>query len=185
MVTQLAFKKFRLAKLQVPPSRPKFAKGLPFEFELGRRMVKQLRSTTKRLRDLTTHASTPKFVEEVPAEVMKVNKVAKLFQTMAIVSLNMGNLILDVNTLKNKLVIREKEKAMLQEELDKERKFQKGYKHNVQIWRKNKVEAQQKNKLLIKKLQDENEELKGSITQLKLLDEKLQNLSRRLKFGKP
>jgi hypothetical protein len=32
---------------------------------------------------------------------------------MAIVSLNMGNLILDVNTLKNKLVIREKEKAML------------------------------------------------------------------------
>jgi hypothetical protein len=32
---------------------------------------------------------------------------------MAIVSFNMGNLILDVNTLKNKLVIREKEKAML------------------------------------------------------------------------
>jgi hypothetical protein len=45
----------------------------------------------------------------------------KPFQTMAIVSLNMGNLTLEVNTLKNRLVAREKEKAMLQKELDKER----------------------------------------------------------------
>jgi hypothetical protein len=33
----------------------------------------------------------------------------------------MGNLILKVKTLKNKLITREKEKALLQEELDKER----------------------------------------------------------------
>jgi hypothetical protein len=32
----------------------------------------------------------------------------------------------------------------------------------VEIWRKNMVEVEQKNKILIKKLQDENEELKGS-----------------------
>ncbi len=70
----------------------------------------------------------------------------------------------------------EKEKAMLQEELDKERNFQKGYKHNVEIWRKNKVEVEQKNKVLIKKLQDENEELEGSIAWLKSQDAKLQNL---------
>jgi bacterioferritin (cytochrome b1) len=38
-----------------------------------------------------------------------------------------------MNTLKNRLAIGEKEKAMLQEELDKERDFQKGYKHNVEI----------------------------------------------------
>ncbi len=57
---------------------------------------------------------------------MKADKVAKLFQTMAIVSLNMGNLILEVNTLKNKLVMGEKENEMLQEELDKEKEFQKG-----------------------------------------------------------
>jgi hypothetical protein len=37
---------------------------------------------------------------------------------MAIVNLNTGNLILEVNNLKNKLVTREKEKAILQEELD-------------------------------------------------------------------
>jgi hypothetical protein len=52
-------------------------------------------------------------VEEVDVEVMKANKVAELFQTMVIVSLNMGNLKLEVNTLKNILATGEKEKAML------------------------------------------------------------------------
>jgi hypothetical protein len=39
MVTQPAFEEFRLAKLQVPPNKPKSAKRFPFGFELGRRMV--------------------------------------------------------------------------------------------------------------------------------------------------
>jgi len=60
-------------------------------------------------------------MEEVVAKVMKVDKAIELFQTMAIVSLNMGNLTLEVIIIKNKLVVREKEKAMLQEKLDKER----------------------------------------------------------------
>ncbi len=38
------------------------------------------------------------------------------------------------------------------------------------------AQAEQKNKVFIKKLQDENEELKGSTTRLKLQDEKLKNL---------
>jgi hypothetical protein len=42
---------------------------------------------------------------------------------MAIVNLNMGNFSLEVNILKSKLVTREKEKIMLQKELDEERKF--------------------------------------------------------------
>ncbi len=53
---------------------------------------------------------------------MKVDK-AHLFQTMAIVTLHMGNLALEVNIMKNRLATREKEMAMLQEELDKERYF--------------------------------------------------------------
>ncbi len=106
---------------------------------------------------------------------MKAYKEVMLFQTMAIVSLNMGNLILEVNILKKKLVIGEKDKAMLQEELDKERNFQKGYKHNVEIQKKNKTKIEQKNKVFIKKLQDGNEELKGSTTWLKTQDEELQN----------
>jgi len=60
-------------------------------------------------------------VEEVVAEVMKADKATKLFQTMAIVSLNMGNLTLEVNVLKNRLTLGEKKKGVLQEELDKER----------------------------------------------------------------
>jgi hypothetical protein len=52
---------------------------------------------------------------------------------MAIVNLNMGNLILEVNNLKNRLVIGKWEKIMLHEELDKERDFEKGYKHNVEM----------------------------------------------------
>jgi hypothetical protein len=39
VATQHAFEVFRPSKLQVPPSIPKFAKGFPFEFELGRIMV--------------------------------------------------------------------------------------------------------------------------------------------------
>jgi hypothetical protein len=54
---------------------------------------------------------------------MKVDKASKLFQTMAIVNLNMENLIMEVNILKNRLVMGEKEKAVLQKELDKERNF--------------------------------------------------------------
>ncbi len=54
----------------------------------------------------------------------------------------MGNLTMEVNTLKKRLPIGEKEKAVLQEELDKERDFQKGYKNNVEIWRKNMTEVE-------------------------------------------
>jgi len=35
--------------------------------------------------------------------------------------------------------MKEKEKAVLQVELDKERDFQREYKHNIEIWRKNKT----------------------------------------------
>ncbi len=81
-------------------------------------------------------------MEEVTIEVTKTYKAIELFKTMAIMSLSMGSLILKVNTLKNKLVMGDKEKVMLQEELDKEKKFQKGYKHNAEILRKNMVEVE-------------------------------------------
>ncbi len=76
----------------------------------------------------------------------------------------------------------EKEKAVLQEELDKEIKFQNGYKHNVEIQKKNRVKVEQNNKVFIKKLQDENEKLKGNITRLKSQDEKLQNLRHKVEI---
>ncbi len=121
----------------------------------------------------TTQTNTPKSMEEVAAKVMQAQKVAELFQTMVIISLNMGNLNVEVNSLKNKLATLEKEKVVLQEKLDKESEFQKGYKHNVEIWRKNKVEVEHNIKGFIKKLQDENEELKGNTTWLKSQVEEL------------
>ncbi len=54
---------------------------------------------------------------------MKADEATELFQTTAIMTLNMGNLTLEVNTLKNRLATREKDKTMLTEELDKERNF--------------------------------------------------------------
>ncbi len=89
-------------------------------------------------------------MEEVVAKIMQVDKVTKLFQTMAIVSLNMGNVTMQVNTMQNKLATAEKEKAILQEELDHEKDFQNGYKHNVEIWKKNRAEVEEKVKMILK-----------------------------------
>ncbi len=60
-----------------------------------------------------TQTNTLESVEEVATEVMQVDKGIELFQTMAIVNLNMENLILEVNNLKNRLATREKEKVVL------------------------------------------------------------------------
>ncbi len=121
-------------------------------------------------------------MEEVVAQIMKTNKATRLFQTTAIVSLNMGNLTLGINTMKNRLVMGEKEKAVSQEELAKERDFQNWYEHNVEIWMKNRAKVELKNKVFIKKLQNENEELKGSIAQLKSQDEKMKNLRQKVEI---
>jgi hypothetical protein len=53
-----------------------------------------------------TQTSTPKSVEEIVTKIMKVGKAIELFQTMAIMNLNMGNVTFEVNILKNKLVTR-------------------------------------------------------------------------------
>jgi hypothetical protein len=92
VATQPTFEKFRLIKLQVPLSRPKFIEEFPFEFELGRKMVHELRSSTKVCGDPMTQKSTPKFMEEVVTKLMKADKAIELLQTMAIMNLNMGNL---------------------------------------------------------------------------------------------
>ncbi len=72
-------------------------------------------------------------MEEVATKIMKVDKTIELFHTMVIVNMITWNLIMEVKTLKNRLAMGEKEKVMLQNELDKKRIFQKGYKHNVEI----------------------------------------------------
>jgi hypothetical protein len=65
---------------------------------------------------------------------------------MAIMSLNMGNLNLEVSSIRNRLAIDEKEKAVLHVELDKERDFQKEYKHNIKICKKNMIKNNHRSK---------------------------------------
>jgi hypothetical protein len=77
---------------------------------------------------------------------------------MAIVSLNMGNLNMEVNNMMNRFSIREKEKAILQEDWTRKETSRRG----ISIMWKSR-----------RRLQDVNEELKGSTTQLKSHDEKL------------
>jgi chromosome segregation ATPase len=93
-------------------------------------------------------------VEEVVAKVMQVNITTKLFQTMVNMSLNMGNLNLEVNSLRNILSTEEKEKAKLQKELEKKKDFQMEYKQNIKIWRKQKTKNEQKIKMLILKMKE-------------------------------
>ncbi len=62
------------------------------------------------------------------------------------------------------------------------RDFQKGYKHNVEIWKKNMAKIELKIEMFTKKLQGQNEEFKGSITRLKLHDEELQDLRQKSKI---
>ncbi len=55
-----------------------------------------------------TQTSTPKSMEEVAVKVMQAEKATYLFQTMAIMNVTMGNLNLEVNSLKNRLPQRRK-----------------------------------------------------------------------------
>jgi hypothetical protein len=69
VVTQLG-EMFKLVELHVPPNIPKFAKGFPFEFKMGRKMVQELGSFGEGFQNPTTQTSTPKSMEQVVIEVM-------------------------------------------------------------------------------------------------------------------
>jgi hypothetical protein len=109
-------------------------------------------------------------MEEVDVEVMQVDKATKLFRPWQL-SLNRGYLNLEVSSLKNRLATREKEKVVVQVELDKD--FHKEYRHNIEIWGKNMAKNEQKIKTFIHKMQDENKELKVSTKLMKSQVEEL------------
>jgi hypothetical protein len=70
-------------------------------------------SFVKRSKNPMTQTSTPKSMEEISTKVMRTRKEIELFKIMAIISLNMGNLNMEVNNPKKKLATREKKKAIL------------------------------------------------------------------------
>ncbi len=82
-------------------------------FGLGSILIQELGSSIEGSKNLMTQTNTPKYVEKVVIKVMHVDRTTKLFQTMTIMSLNMGNLNLEVSNLKNKLATEDKDKAIL------------------------------------------------------------------------
>jgi hypothetical protein len=77
--TQNPLAMFKPLELQVPVNRPRFVEGQPFEFGLGNRLIQELGSSIEGSKNPTRQTNTPKFVENVDAKVMEVDKTAKLF----------------------------------------------------------------------------------------------------------
>jgi ribosome maturation factor RimP len=65
--------------------------------------------------------------------------------------------------------------------LDKARDFQKEYKHNINIWKKNMIKSEQKFKTFIFKMKEENVEFKEKTWQMKSHAEKLKELRKMAK----
>ncbi len=72
---------------------------------LGLHMTDKGMSSKYISKEETPHNLTPKYVEELVEEILGSNKIAKMFQAMAIVNMKMGNLGLEVKSLKTKLTI--------------------------------------------------------------------------------
>jgi hypothetical protein len=64
-------------------------------------------SLGKRSKEETPQNLTPKFVKYMAVKVLEHNKTIKMFQAMAIFNLKMGNLGLEVQSLKIKLTTME------------------------------------------------------------------------------
>ncbi len=159
---------FKALELQGPISRLRSAGQYPFEFRIGCRLVQEMGSFVEGSKNPTTQTNTPKSMEELATKVMQVDKATELFQTMTIVRMNMGNLNLEVISLKKKLTTEEKEKVVLQLKLNKERDFKKEYKHNIEIQKKNKTKNEQRLKHSYKNCKIRIKSLRLSVATLAL-----------------
>jgi hypothetical protein len=70
-------------------------------------------SSGKGFKEETPQNLTPIFVEDLAIEIMESNKNIEMFQAMAIINLKMGNLGLEVQSLKTTLTTVEGEKRTI------------------------------------------------------------------------
>jgi hypothetical protein len=77
-------------------------------------------SSSKGFEEETPQNLTPRSMEDLAIEIMEGNKNVKMFQAMAIVNLKMGNLGLEVQSLKTILTTIEGEKQQLLQHLYKD-----------------------------------------------------------------
>ncbi len=100
--------------------RPGLAKGKTLEIGQNIQMWDKVMSSRDGFKEETPQNLTPKFVEDMVARVLKNNKIVKMFQAMAIVSLKMGNLGLKVHSLKINLTTLGGKKQGLLKQMQKE-----------------------------------------------------------------
>jgi hypothetical protein len=74
-------------------------------------------SSGEGFREETPQNFTLKFVKDMTIDVMESNIIIEMFQAMAIVSFKMGNLGLEVQSLKTKLTIVKGEKHRLLQQI--------------------------------------------------------------------
>lgn len=90
--------KFRPAAILVPHNRPRLAKRTTLGKIQELQMIERGMSLEKASKEETPQNLTPKFVEDMVVDVMEHNKSVEMFQAMAIVSMKMGNLGLEVQS---------------------------------------------------------------------------------------
>lgn len=94
-------------------------------------MWDRVMSSRDKSREETPQNLTPKFVEDMVARVLKNNKIVKMFQAMAIVSLKMGNLGLEVHSLNIRLTTLQGKKQGLLRQMQKEQEGHEEYKKRM------------------------------------------------------
>ncbi len=76
--------------------------------DLGLQMKDKAISLKDASKEETPQNLTPKYIEELAKEVLSNNKTIEMFQAMAIVSLKMDNLGLEIKSFKTRLIILER-----------------------------------------------------------------------------
>jgi len=87
----------------VSQNKPRLAKERVSEVGQEWQVWDRVVSSRDESREETSQNFTPKNVQYMADDVLKSNKIVQMFQVMAIINLKMGNLGLEVQTLKTKL----------------------------------------------------------------------------------
>jgi hypothetical protein len=87
----------------VSQNKPRLAKERVLEVGQEWQVWDRVVSSKDESREETSQNFTPKNVQHMANDVLKSNKIVQMFQAMAIINLKMGNLGLEVQTLKTKL----------------------------------------------------------------------------------
>ncbi len=95
-------------------------------------------------REKTPHNLTPKSIKQMVEEVLEGIINVEMFQTMATISLIMGNLGLEVQSLENRLTIMEGEKQGLLKQMKEEHEGYVKYRKCTTNWSKQKMETQER-----------------------------------------